>query len=88
MSLVQDKNVTQIDWIPGDWGYIKNTRFRGTPGRSGMNIIYVGHNKFWTHISKAVTYDTLSGWENYIVVKWRGKDKLLNWRRRTGVGIL
>ena len=88
MSLVQDNHVTQIDWIPGDWGYIKNTRFRGTPGRSGMNIIYVGHNKFWGHISKAVTYDTLSGWENYIVVKWRGKDKLLNWRRRTGVGIL
>ena len=85
MSLVTDKSVSPMDWVPGDWGYIENTRHNGTPGQEGMNLIYVGNNSFWGHTSSAVSYDTLTGWE--IVVAGWGKDKLMGWRRRTGVGL-
>jgi hypothetical protein len=52
------------DWIPGDWGYIENTKFPagGTPGLEGENIIYVGLDKFWGHFGPGIEYKTLKQW--------------------------
>lgn len=53
------------DWVPGDWGYIKNVKFPatgGTPGLEGENIIYVGNDKFWGHFNPGLEYKTLAGW--------------------------
>jgi hypothetical protein len=40
------------DWIPGDAGYIENSKFdqnRSKVGTSGENIIYLGGELFWGH---------------------------------------
>lgn len=53
------------DWVPGDWGYIKNVKFPATggiPGLEGENIIYVGNDKFWGHFNPGLEYKTLAGW--------------------------
>jgi len=53
------------DWVPGDWGYIKNIKFPavgGTPGLEGENIIYVGNEKYWGHFNPGLEYKTLAGW--------------------------
>jgi hypothetical protein len=53
------------DWVPGDWGYIKNVKFPasgGIPGLEGENIIYVGNDKFWGHFNPGLEYKTLAGW--------------------------
>lgn len=53
------------DWVPGDWGYIKNIKFPATggiPGLEGENIIYVGGGQFWGHFNPGLEYKTLDGW--------------------------
>jgi len=53
------------DWIPGDWGYIKNVKFPahgGTPGLEGENIIYVGKDLFWGHFKPGLEYHKLPEW--------------------------
>lgn len=53
------------DWIPGDWGYIKNVKFPavgGRPGLEGENIIYVGKDLFWGHFKPGLEYHKLSDW--------------------------
>jgi hypothetical protein len=57
------------DWIPGDWGYIKNIKFPppgslppGIPGLEGENIIYTGKDLFWGHFNPGLEYKTLAGW--------------------------
>jgi RHS repeat-associated protein len=38
------------DWIPGDWGYIRNpSRDEREDAREGENIIYLGRDQFWGH---------------------------------------
>ncbi len=63
------------DWIPGDWGYVKNTAFPkkgGTPGYEGENLIYAGNvpgkgvEQFWGHLSNQLEYRTLQGWINRV----------------------
>jgi hypothetical protein len=60
-----DSSELDTDWVPGDWGYIENTKFPrpgGTPGLEGENIIYVGKNKFWGHFGPGKEYKTLKEW--------------------------
>jgi hypothetical protein len=53
------------DWVPGDWGYIKNIQYPpvgGRPGLEGENIIYVGKDLFWGHFNPGLEYKNLQGW--------------------------
>ncbi len=53
------------DWVPGDWGHIKNVDFPrpgGIPGLEGENIIYVGKDMFWGHFNPGLEYKTLADW--------------------------
>jgi len=50
------------DWVPGDWGYIKNLSKKPKAGLEGENIIYLGNKLFWAHfgnIKKPVTYEQM-----------------------------
>ncbi len=40
-------------FIPGDWAYIKNAAFRPgqDQGYEGENLIAVGEDRFWGHLS-------------------------------------
>ena len=63
----------QTLWIPGDWGYIHNkanTTMRAVNlGFEGENIIYLGNNEFWGHLSPKVTILPLNIWLEE-VSKW------------------
>ncbi len=86
-NIVKDNNVNDQDWVPGDWGYIKNTNFPGFPiGREGENIINVSTGLFWGHLSKTNTYRSINAWHK-IVKAWHGAAKLLKWRKRPKVGL-
>jgi hypothetical protein len=63
--------VDEDDWIPADWGYIKNTAFSGTPGLEGENIIYAGNGKYWGHFGSEKAYKSLKRWYR-IVHSWDG----------------
>jgi hypothetical protein len=57
------------DWVPGDWGYITNTKFSNKPddiGLEGENIIYVGKDLFWGHFNPGLEYKTLAEWFNMV----------------------
>lgn len=79
------------DWVPGDWGYIKNVKFPatgGTPGLEGENIIYVGKEKFWGHFNPGLEYKTLSGWIDEVNhFSPPTEAQLQNVRRYTKVGL-
>jgi len=86
-DLTKDRGVDDQDWVPGDWGYIKNTNFRGSPvGQEGENLINVSPNKFWGHLSKTNTYRSIGGWMNKVKA-WHGAAKLLKWRKRPKRGL-
>lgn len=76
------------DWIPGDWGYIENTRFPagGTPGLEGENIIYVGKDKFWGHFNPGLEYKTLKQWFD-LVNSWNTGAYITNIRRYPNAGL-
>jgi hypothetical protein len=65
-SMVHGSSADTADWVPGDWGYIKNVKFpsdgSGIVGLEGENIIYVGLDKFWGHFNPGLEYKTLAGW--------------------------
>jgi hypothetical protein len=80
--------VSDDDWIQGDWGYIRNTKFPGYPvGRSGQNIIFIGGNLYWGHTSDPNSYKTKSGWTK-LVKGWNGGAKLEGWRKVPKNGLL
>ena len=86
-NLKKDSGVGDSDWVPGDWGYIKNTNFPGHPvGREGENLINVSPGRFWGHITKTNTYKSISAWMNK-VKGWHGAAKLLKWRKRPKTGL-
>ena len=62
-SLRGDYGNADDEWIPGDWGWIKNINHQddGMPGRDGENIIYVGQDLYWGHNS-GEAYRTLEQW--------------------------
>ena len=87
--LTDDTEVADEDWIPGDWGYITNTRFPtsgGEIGLEGENIIYVGADRFWGHFSSGTTYQTLKQWFDQ-VKGWNGGAHTETYRTRPTIGL-
>lgn len=87
--LTDDTGVAVTDWIPGDWGYITNTKFPsgGTPGLEGENIIYTGKDKFWGHFGPGNEYKTLLEWFDQ-VKSWHGGAKTEDFRTRPTIGLV
>ncbi len=84
-----DSGVGNDDWIPGDWGYIRNTMFSYLPtdiGREGENIIYTGKDKFWGHFGPGNEYKTLKQWFDK-VKSWDGRANIESYRHRPNSGL-
>jgi len=84
-----DSGTTDTDWIPGDWGYITNTKFPaagGTPGLEGENLIYTGKDRFWGHFGPGIEYKSLSQWFDQ-VKGWHGGAKIESYRDRPNAGL-
>ena len=87
--LTQDDGVAEGDWVPGDWGYIENTKYATgakAPGTEGENIIYTGKNKFWGHFGPGNEYKTLTEWFDQ-VKSWDGGALMKTHRRRPIIGL-
>ena len=87
--VTDDTEVAEDDWIPGDWGYINNTKFPtsgGEIGLEGENIIYVGGDKFWGHFSSGNVYQTLKEWFD-TVKGWNGGARTETYRTRPTIGL-
>jgi hypothetical protein len=87
--LADDTGVALTDWIPGDWGYITNTKFPsgGTAGLEGENIIYTGKDKFWGHFGPGNTYKTFQEWFDE-VKGWHGGANAEDYRTRPTIGLI
>ncbi len=88
-ALGQDDGVADTDWIPGDWGYIENTKFPpgGQVGLEGENIIYTGKGKYWGHFGSGLDYRTLDQWFDE-VKSWHQGAAIKSSRRRPTVGLV
>lgn len=88
-ALTEDAGAPDTDWIPGDWGYVKNTKFPsgGTVGMEGENIIYTGKDKFWGHLGAGLDYRTLDEWFKE-VESWNKGAKIEPLRRRPTLGLV
>lgn len=78
------------DWVPGDAGYVENTKYSGKGiGLLGENIIYTGDGKFWGHFSGNLTYRTLAEWIKE-VISWEsnGGAKVDNKRDLPDTGLI
>jgi hypothetical protein len=86
--LTQDFGVSADDWIPGERGYITNTKFPagGTVGLEGENIIYTGKDKFWGHFGPGIEYKTLTEWFDQ-VKSWHGGARTEDGRLRPTIGL-
>ena len=90
--LGEDSSADIDDWVPGDWGYIKNVKFPavgGIPGLEGENIIYVGKEQFWGHFNPGLEYKSLAGWIAEVNAFTPPTEaQLKNVRRFTKVGLV
>jgi hypothetical protein len=87
---IEDKNVNNDDdWIPGEMGYIENTKHARKPvdGQEGENIIYVGSGIYWGHSPDPKPYKTRSEWLG-IVKRWNGGAEIQKRRHRPGIGLI
>lgn len=87
--LYRDSGAAIDDWIPGDWGYIKNTKFSGLAsdvGLEGENIIYTGNDLFWGHFGPGNEYKTLQEWFDQ-VEGWHGGAIIRDYRRYPNAGL-
>ncbi len=85
---VDDFVLSRDDWIPGDWGHIKNTKSTGTRGLEGENIIYVGYGQYWAHVSNSNQLKSLDEWHS-IVSRWNNNGALLQIiRKRPAIGLV
>lgn len=88
-ALVSNPSADHSDWVPGDWGYIKNTKFTGAPddvGLEGENLIYAGMGKFWGHFAPGNTYKTLQEWFDSVEA-WNGGALIKNTRKFPSDGL-
>lgn len=84
--IVKDENVSDRDWIPGDWGYIKNPKVKPDhAGQEGQNLIYLGGGQFWGAIDGKTTR-TMKEWLAQ-VYSWDGVAELQTWRKRPILGV-
>jgi hypothetical protein len=81
------------DWVPGDWGAVKNTKRSGRPGREAENVIYLGNNRWWGHTEKKIVTKPLGinitdkgSWLEY-VWNWNKGAKVDNWRKYPKLGL-
>ncbi|HVP53549.1 MAG TPA: hypothetical protein VMU45_01035 [Candidatus Eisenbacteria bacterium] len=80
-KMVEDQGVPASDWIPGDWGRIKNTgNGPVASGEEGENVIYLGDGQFWG-LSNKKAIRTGDEWFNQ-VKEWNGAAAIEDWRRR------
>ncbi len=84
--LTRETGAANDDWIPGDWGYIKNTKFSGGYGLSGENLIYTGKDLFWGHFGPGNTYKSLTDWFTD-VESWDGGAVIYTHRDHTDLGL-
>jgi Protein-glutamine gamma-glutamyltransferase len=78
------------DWIPGDSGYVENTKYPSSGGNIGLlgeNIIYIGGGMFWGHFTGAVTHRTLADWFS-MVQSWNGGAQVDTKRELPAAGLL
>jgi hypothetical protein len=94
-QIVQDNGVADSDWIPGDWGYIKNTKFPAAGGEAGLegeNIIYTGKGKYWGHFGPGLEYKTLQEWFTQVKgwgpPRGAGEARIEGSRRRPVAGLV
>ncbi len=89
-ALTEDTGIGEDDWIPGDWGYIENTKYatgKKATGTEGENLIYTGKNKFWGHFGPGLEYKTLVEWFD-TVKSWDGGALIKSFRRRPTIGLV
>ncbi|MEM1408025.1 MAG: hypothetical protein AAGG59_14690, partial [Bacteroidota bacterium] len=87
--LTSSSGIAVDDWIPGDWGYILNTKFSGLEkdvGLEGENIIYAGNDLFWGHFGPGNEYKTLKEWFDK-VKSWHGGALIESDRDYPSVGL-
>jgi hypothetical protein len=91
----EDKGVLEKDWIPGDWGYVDNTKYvrgRSRVGTEGENVIYLGGDEWWGHLSTTSIIKKLgpqadrTSWLHK-VWSWDGGARVLSTRRRPKAGL-
>ncbi|WP_238366297.1 eCIS core domain-containing protein [Mesobacterium pallidum] len=76
------KNPAWHEWVPGDWGYVKNTDPKPALGLEGENIIYMGKDKFWAHFDPGKRFHSLNDLAS-MVAGWNADDTfILETRRR------
>jgi len=85
----EDKAADPEDWILGDWGHIENAGFAGTVGTEGMNVIYVGSNRWWGHTRADPDYRRLEGQGSWLeeVRRWNGEVTISPMRQYPAVGL-
>jgi Protein-glutamine gamma-glutamyltransferase len=87
MDISKDDNVPPLEWIPGDWGYIKNTGSDSPDsGEEGENIICLGNGKFWG-VSNHQQVRTLHEWYDQVKA-WDGAAEIEGFRKGPKVGLL
>lgn len=87
-TLRTDQSTDTKDWVPGDWGYVRNTKFPpgGTVGLEGENLIYAGSGKFWGHFTATNEYKALQEWCDQ-VKGWHGGADIDSARTRPTIGL-
>ena len=88
------ENVTNdADWVPGDWGYVQHDTWdEKTVGLQGENVIYLGNQLWWGHISprEKPTMISLEKWIEK-VKSWtkdgKGKASIAKRRRYPKLGL-
>ena len=63
------RGVPRPDWIPGDLGGITNPDKNPPVGLEGLNLVYLGHHKFFVHTGGEPRVMSLLAWE-----RWFRKD--------------
>jgi Domain of unknown function (DUF4157) len=88
VTKVEPTAAAWTDWVPGDWGYVRNTGTT-TPsaGLEGENIISIGDSKFWAHFNPKTPIQDLA--TLFAMVKsWNASAELTTTRRFPTAGLL
>ena len=64
------------NWVPGDWGWVKNKDTNANKFSMGENIIFLGDYKFWGHGVSEIK--DLDGWKTFVYEMSNGKGSELD----------